>query len=385
MGSPTPRFVLPLLLLGCGAKTGLSPADAPDAAVSADANLSPDVERSDASEPSADARLPSGACGEALDAAVLVENPNFAPQVLTTHGGYLYFNATHDRASTEAPSGGIYRVATAGGAVEPIATEHAAFAGPLMVNAAYMAFYEADVRGGGSSWSVAYPNLIVRDMRTGEETVLPTSVVGESSTVAADMDARGRLFFVDKTRGSAVLMGHDPSVGRTTPLLEGDDIRQVDVRDDRIYWHTYDRGGNQAHTARLDSTTMALRDIQPLGVTGGYACCGMIGADAARLYTYRQGQRRIESLAWRDPARPMLVADDVAMEFAFDMDTENIYWGDGDDGATLSYVPKTGGAAATLYAGDTDWIEYVHADDRCVYFSVVNPPRILVQRSPRGD
>jgi hypothetical protein len=46
-------------------------------------------------------------------------------------------------------------------------------------------------------------------------------------------------------------------------------------------------------------------------------------------------------------------------------------------------TPVSGGATQVLHRGDVDYIDQIATDGSCVYWSSVNPPRILVRSAPR--
>ena len=100
-------------------------------------------------------------------------------------------------------------------------------------------------------------------------------------------------------------------------------------------------------------------------------------ADARALYVWRRDG--IEAWAGGDP---IVIAETEAPKFASAaVDDDYLYWA---DEGRIHYVDKEGGPIQTLVDGDASSSEVrALTTDGCgVYYSVVNPPRVMVVSVP---
>jgi len=338
---------------------GASP---PDAVV-------PDAPPTDAPPP------PPGCEGYPGAPEVLVEDEGIRPSSVALRGETLFFGAVHRRPLTEDQSGALFRVSTRGGRHEEVSLREPFYGGGLLVGPDYLVYHQVRaIRTGGASWSFLYPAIVVE-----AEGAMPRVLVTELETDAARASATA-IFGEDRVvfgrhraapsteRGNVGI--YDIRTGEESTLLDGRDLRRAVGGGGFAYLYVYDdRGG-------------LLLVVDPSGSVDevtrfdDFNCCWLWAADDEGTLFLKRNQN-IE--AWPLGGSPFVVAEHLDRITPAAVDDRFLYWADSAD---ILYVDKRGGPVQTLVDTDTSYVEDLTTDGCGVFWSAVNPPRVLVRSVP---
>lgn len=298
---------------------------------------------------------------------VLLEDAAIEPTVLALRDDTLFFGAHDVRDPREEPSSGIWQMPVTGGTHVRLALAQPYYANVsgLLLGADYFAYHQVAVSPVGGGWSFDYPAIVVE--RGDVARVLPTDTLIGTAGMAL--------------LGDRVIFGRDdPEEVGSIGLYEArSDVESTIGRADVIaavgsgrnaYLWTFDEGEGVLLRVTAAADIIEVERFADSSSRWPWA------ADARALYLW--GRDSIE--AWAIGEEPVTIVETSAPKFAsVALDDRYLYWA--DEGA-VRYVDIEGGVVQTLVDGDTALVQGVATDGCAVYFSVVNPPRIMVVSAP---
>ena len=351
-----------VFLVACGARTDLVADDPPRAS---DASLDAPLD------------APTGCRGLPLTPTTLVEDATIEPKAVALRGETLFFGVIDERPLTEEQTGGIYRMPAAGGSHErlELSAPYYGNRSGLLVGADYIVYHQARAtRTGAEAWAFAYPAIVVeRDRR--EPRVLTTELE-EGGGRASAMALLGDRVIFSRHRGAPD--SENGNVGRyeirgdeESTIIDRADVRAAVGAGRNVYLWLRDEGG-EGVLLRVTATS----DVIEVERYDDFGCCWPWAADSGALYWQRDGT--IE--ARRIGEAPVTIAEVRTPPLTrAAVDDRYLYW---SDDARIHYVDKEGGEVQTLLDGDTSYVEALTTDGCGVYYSVVNPPRVMVVAAP---
>ena len=351
-----------VLLTACGART-----DLPHEERSTDASLI-DVVGSDAG---------TGCRGLPLAPTELVRDPSFAPKAVALRGDTLFFGVVDERPLSEEQTGGIYRMQVRGGVYERLELSQPYYGNTfgLLVGVDYIVYHQVRAtRTGAMGWAFSYPAIVIeRDRR--DVRVLVTELEPEAGRASAMALLGDRIFFgrhraaPDSERGN--VGRYEIRADEETTLLERADVRAAIGSARHAYLWLYDGGDG------VLLRVTAASDVIELERYPDFSCCWPWAADNQALY-FRRGDA-IERRPIGEEPVTIAEATTRAAILPAAVDERYLYWA---DSASIHYVDKEGGRVETLVDGGTAFVEGLATDGCGVYYSVVNPPRVMAIAAP---
>lgn len=347
-----------VLFAACGARTDLVERDS----IAGDAH-SPDAS-SDVSTPDAG----TGCRGLPREPRVLVDDESIEPAVVTVRGGTLSFGAQDVRGPLDEPTSGIWQVPITGGRHErlELAQPYYANVSGLLVGADYIVYHQVSISPSpGAGWSFDYPAIVVE--RGADARVLPTDTLTGTAPMALLGDRV--IFGRDDPEDVGSIGLYEARSGMETTIGRADVTAAVGAGRNAYLW-TFDEG--EGVLVRVT----AAADVIELERFGDASCCWPWAADSRALYLWRRDA--IE--AWPVGEDRVVIAETSPPKFAsVAIDDDNLYW---SDEGRIHYVDKEGGVVQTLVDHATMEVRALTTDGCGVYYSVANPPRIMVVSVP---
>jgi hypothetical protein len=346
------------LFAGCGSKTGLTIGD--DATV----------------EPRPDAGLPPPGCPAHPNAPTdLLVDESLRPASLGVRGEVLFVGAVDQRPLTEMQTGGLHRMSVRGGPATRVELDAPFYGGGLRVTPELLVYHEVRAeRTGGASWAFSYPSVVVE--ADGSMTrVLVTELEDDAGRAAAfAMLGDDRLVFGRHRAAPETMRGdvsiYDRVTGEERVLVRDRDLRRAVGAGETVYLYEYVDGGG-GRLSRVDSDL----EVVELETLDEFSCCWLWAADDDGLF-FKRG-RSVER--WPVDGAPVTIAESEARIVRAAVDDRFLYWAEGAD---ILYVDKRGGPVETLVEGGTSYIEDLVTDGCALFWSAVNPPRVLVRAVP---
>jgi hypothetical protein len=172
----------------------------------------------------------------------------------------------------------------------------------------------------------------------------------------------------DTMRGDVSIYDHATDEERV--LSSDRDLRRAVGGGEVVYLYEYVDGGD-GRLSRVDPDLT----IAELETFDDFGCCWLWAADDDALYLKRG--RNVER--WPVGGAPITIAETDERIVRAAVDDRFLYWA---EGANILYVDKRGGPVETLVEGGTSYVEDLVTDGCAVFWSAVNPPRVLVRAVP---
>ncbi len=350
-----------VVVVGCGSKSGLTVEDEA-------ADGSRDVAAPDA-EP------PPGCRGFPAVPTDLLVDESLRPASLGLRGDTLYVGAIDERPLTEMQTGSLHRVSVRGGSASPVPLSAPFYGGGLAVTDDHIAYHEVRaVRTGGMSWAFAYPAVVV-ESSGGVARTLVTELEEDAARAAAFAFLDGERIVFGRHRAPPATMRGDISVydaatGEERVLLRDRDLRRAVSGGSAVYLYEYVDGG-AGRLSRVDAD-LTVTDLETFD---DFSCCWLWVADDEALY-FKRGS---DVERWPVGGAPVTIAETRERLARADVDRRFLYWA---EGANILYVDKRGGPIETLVEGGTSYVEDLVSDGCGIFWSAVNPPRVVVRAVP---
>lgn len=241
------------------------------------------------------------------------------------------------------------------------------------MNDDWIVFAHAEtVATGSTSWATSYPELVAYNQESAEELLIDNGGDQWAGTKPFAFGADDTLFFgVDWSMDENGLAVADLRTSVVETVLKDQDVRELYADGDRPYWYVplRPRGGSLR--------TIGANGAMEILETNEFNCCDMIGVEDDEIFFFRGDGDRIDALSPNGASR--VVAEGVDMDYPTALSAENVYWA---RSAELYFARRDGSAPQRISRTDTGWIEGVDANECAVFWSVLNPPRIMVRARP---
>lgn len=299
------------------------------------------------------------------------------PKSIAAKDGVVYFGATQSESpdKTGAPSGSIFRISAGGGPYEELAIGHTYLGSQLAINQRHLAYYQHALETTGSgSWSTSTAGVVLRDLVTGEETLVGGAAQGWGHIRDFELLADSRVSVVFSS--SPYL---DGPVGKVIVFSPEDGSYDETTYGD-FRWMT-GHGERTATFEYVDGTGVTLGgdaadELQVLDVDEEFQCCRLMAADERGIYQRRYDT--IERLPW-DGSPAQVLAIDVEVEWRYARHGNMLYWVQHDEVWALN---TEGGTASSIAKTQSGYIDYLAADRCGVYFSANSYPRLMAMAAP---
>lgn len=337
------------------------------------------AERADMKGSDAAVKQPDGAVKEDCVPAgatprVLLEQPPIEPEHLAVDGTMLYFGAR--TASLPNPAGALYRIPTSGGPLE-LVTDQDFVGGSIAVNADSVIYRKALVTPVAMGVTIGYPNVLLRSKRDGSITKLDNPPNHE---------------FVDNvvvTPGS-ILWG---SRGMTGPrsLSRWDVAKKTATVLTTVpsYSAMFSDGAELFHERFVGSEVV----FEAIPLNGGAPRelkrfpydppnpAILLGLSEGLLYFSLDPKAgKVETMPTTGgPSAPLVTISGGVVSRPFYIDDTHVYWTEQLNQQRLIRLKKAGGTPEIFIDQATQYVQAVTTDACNVYFTVVNPSRLLMK------
>jgi len=324
---------------------------------------------------------PAGCPALPATPAVLVQQDYrvLQPKGVVAREGRVFFGATLGSSDDPGyiPNGAVFTVDAGGGEPQQLDSAYTYISRGLALNERHLAWYAAEVTVTGTqSWAFSYPGVVLRDLETGEETLVGGELQSWNNVSDFELLSGSRL---------AVVMSSSPFPEGPTghlSLFDPSSTAYMTTTEADFRWMTGhgDMIAAYAHTGSpAVGTTMVGSSGQPLTVleeNEDFHCCRLMAADEGAFYQ-RRGDT-IEAVPWSG-GPPTVIATDVEVDWIFARAGRTLYWAEHDEVWAVSTV---GGAKKKVATTETGYIDALNADRCGVYFSANSYPRLMVMAAP---
>lgn len=305
---------------------------------------------------------------------VLLDQPPLEPEQLAIEGTTLYFGAR--TASLPNPAGALYRMPTSGGKPELFADKDFV-SGSIAVNADSVIYRKAVVTPVGMGATIDYPNVLLRSKRDGSvlsldnppgHNYVDSLVVTPGSILWGSRGTMGprSLSRWDVAKKSAAVLA---TVTNYSAMFSDDtDLFHARFVGSEVVFEAIPLGGGAPRELKrflYDPPNPAI----------------LLGLSDGRLYFSADPKSgMVETMPTSGgPSTALVTISGGVVSRPFHIDDTHVYWTEQLNQQRLIRLKKAGGTPETFIDQAGQYVQAVTTDACNVYWTVVNPPRIMVR------